>query len=480
MKHYAYRLLPALLGAVLAACAIPQRLTPPPKPRPLPSISANARTALKNHVAADMPWPHRQWWRMFNDPELDRLVRQALHNNPDMALTAARLDIARTDVARAKAELGTSFALNGGINRQRLSTNGLFPPPIGGETVTEEQLSIDAHREIDWWHRDRDLIQAAVSNEQAQRAQRAQARLLLEQALITTYFRFARDERQVALLRTLYHHDQSLLRIAQTALNAGATSAMPVVRAEAGLAEAREQVFSYQARSRIDRIALAALAGRGPDWARHLKAPAAYYNSPAPLPRHLALDLLARRPDVVVRYWLLRAAAARVHAAKAGFYPNISLTASAGLDTLTLAKLLEPSSLMASAGAAIHLPLFMPGALKADLGRARSQYDAAVDQYNRTVINAAREVGEQLTTLRALKRELAAQYRVIDAQAQELRIARTRYQAGSAGIAALFRSENRWIESQLQTNVLGTRRLDAVARLMEALGGGYHEHETPT
>ncbi|MHB8415343.1 MAG: TolC family protein, partial [Acidiferrobacteraceae bacterium] len=227
---------------------------------------------------------------MFKDPALDGLVRQALHNNPDMALAAARLDIARTNVERAKAELGTSFALNGGANRQRLSTNGLFPPPIGGETVTEEQLSIDAHREIDWWHRDRDLIQAALSSEQAQRAQNAQGRLLLEKALITAYFRFGRDERQLALLRTLYRHDQSLLRIAQTALSAGATSAMPVVRAETGLAKAREEVLSYQARSRLDRIALAALVGHGPAWAHHLKAPAAYYPSPVPLPRHLALD----------------------------------------------------------------------------------------------------------------------------------------------------------------------------------------------
>ncbi|MHB1529799.1 MAG: efflux transporter outer membrane subunit [Acidiferrobacteraceae bacterium] len=476
MKPCAYRLLPALLGATLTACAIPQRLTPAPTPRPLPSISDNARAALKTHVATGAPWPSRQWWRMFKDPALDGLVRQALHNNPDMALAAARLDIARTNVERAKAELGTSFALNGGANRQHLSTNGLFPPPIGGETVTEEQLSIDAHREIDWWHRDRDLIQAALSSEQAQRAQNAQGRLLLEKALITAYFRFGRDERQLALLRTLYRHDQSLLRIAQTALSAGATSAMPVVRAETGLAKAREEVLSYQARSRLDRIALAALVGHGPAWAHHLKAPAAYYPSPVPLPRHLALDLLARRPDVVVRYWLLRAAAARVHAAKAGFYPNISLTATAGLDTLTLAKLLEPSSLMASAGAAIHLPLFMPGALKANLGRARSQYDAAVDQYNHTVINAAREVGEQLTTLRALNRELSAQHRVIDAQTQELRIVQTRYQAGSAGIAVLFRSENRWIESRLEATVLDARRLQAVAGLVEALGGGYQTH----
>ncbi|MHB8563798.1 MAG: TolC family protein, partial [Acidiferrobacteraceae bacterium] len=142
----------------------------------------------------------------------------------------------------------------------------------------------------------------------------------------------------------------------------------------------------------------------------------------------------------------------------------------------TLAKLLEPSSLMASAGAAIHLPLFMPDALKANLGRARSQYDAAVDQYNHTVINAAREVGEQLTTLRALNRELSAQHRVIDAQAQELRIVRTRYQAGSAGIAVLFRSENRWIESRLEATLLDARRLQAVAGLVEALGGGYQTH----
>lgn len=464
------------LLAVLSSCSPPPRLTAAPAPQKMPALTRTARGALRAGAVSPGPWPHQEWWRQFGDPQLDRLIQQAFAQNPSLALAAARLESARQQVMKARAQLGTSLDLGGGIQRERLSANGLIPPPFGGVSVTDSTIAVSAHRELDWWHRDRDLIRAAGAALGAQQAQLQQARLLLTRALLVGYFQLWNDEQQRTITAQVLADDRALLHLAQAANREGAASDLPVVEAEAEVANTRERLFAQQHAVRVDRIRLAALAGHGPDWGRRLHAPSLHPEVTAPIPRHIALDLLAHRPDITARYWLVQAAAARVQAAKAGFYPNIDLSATAGLDSLTLSRLLSASSLTTAAGFAIHLPLFMPGTLRANLGLSRAGYDAAVDQYNAAIISAARDVGIQLSALASLRAERGQARAATAAQARRLDIIRARYQAGAAALPDVLRAERAWLATRAQSQSLDAARLSATAVLTETLGGGYRRH----
>lgn len=466
----------ALALAILSGCTVPPRLTPRPALHPVPALNHTTGAALRTGAVGHGAWPRQEWWRKFRDPQLNHLMTQALANNPGLALAAARLESARAQVLKARAQLGSSFGFSGGVNRERLSANGLIPPPFGGISVTDSQLAVSAHRELDWWHRDHDLILAASAALEAQEAQLQQARLLLAQGLLVAYFQFAGDEQQRLITERVLADDRTLLTFAEAANQAGASSDLPVVEARAEVANTRAHLLAQRHAVRIDRIRLAALAGHGPDWAAQLHAPVLRVHETPVIPAHLALDLLAHRPDITARYWLVRAAAARVRAAKAGFYPNIDLSATAGLDSLTLSRLLSASSLATSAGIAIHLPLFMPGTLKADLGLSRADYDAAVDQYNDAIVSAARDVGIQLSALTALQAEQTQERAAVAAEARRLYIVRARYQAGAAALPDVLHAERAWLAARAQSESLKAARFSTIAVLTETLGGGYQQH----
>ncbi|HET9122847.1 MAG TPA: efflux transporter outer membrane subunit, partial [Acidiferrobacteraceae bacterium] len=449
-----------VLGIALGACAIPMRSQKAPQIRPMPSLSSSGNQGA---------WPERSWWKVFGDAQLDRLVAEGLKNNPGLAATRTRLRSANAAVRAARAALGTRFAADSSLEREKLSANGLFPPPLGGSSFTQSQLSASASRELDLWHENRDLIAASVSARAAQSAEIAEARLLLTRAIVNAYFAWTQDAAIRHIRTAELKRSDTLLRFAKMAYRAGAGSQQSVMAARAEVASAHLQRDTAGERVDADRVALAALLGHGPRYGRTI-TPATSITVPVPaLPPDLRLDLLARRPDIAGRYWTVRAAAARVGAAKAGFYPNISLSAMGGVQSLTLSQLLSASSLMGTAGIAVHLPLFEPDTLKARLTQARADYDQAVDEYNNAVVTAARNVASDLVRIDALRREQRDLADLRSAHARELAIAQHRYRVGAASIIPVLEAQNGLARIEVQQQTLTGARAEALASLLGAL-----------
>ncbi|MES2938516.1 MAG: efflux transporter outer membrane subunit [Pseudomonadota bacterium] len=446
---------------LLAGCASTSGIAPEAKLRTPDSFGLRADAATQ--VSA-------QWWRDFGDPQLDALIAQALRDNPTLKVAQARLARARSVLEVANA--ATLPQVNGSleITRQRYTENGLVPPPIAGSVRDIATLQLGTSWEIDFFGKYSQALEAALGASRAADADVQAARVLLASQVARSYFQLARlhDQLQVAE-RTLAQRQESL-KLVRDRVSAGLDTALELRQSEGALPEARQQIEALREQSQITRNALAALVGQ-PDVAVAARPLAAL--KPVAIPAAVPADLLGRRAEIVAARWRVEAAGHEVQSAKAQFYPNINLTAFIGLSSIGLGKLLDPGSLQAGIGPAIHLPIFDAGRLRANLRGKTADLDAAVESYNGAVLDAVREAADQLTSAQSIARQQAEQREAQTAAEQAYAIALQRYRAGLGTYLNVLAAETAVLNQRRLAVDLAARALDTRVQLMRALGGGF-------
>jgi outer membrane protein TolC len=223
----------------------------------------------------------------------------------------------------------------------------------------------------------------------------------------------------------------------------------------------------------IARNRLAALAGAGPDRGLALQPPAASPKREFGLPPNLAADLLGRRPDLQAARLRAEAAAKRIRVARAGFYPDLNLTAFIGAQSLGLHNLTKSGSDIGQGALALSLPIFQGGRLEGAYRGARAEYDAAVAAYDRTLIAALQETADAAASSRALEQRLAAARESLAAGEGAYRVARLRYEGGLSTYLDLLTAEDQLIAQRRAVAQLEARALSLDANLVRALGGGF-------
>lgn len=465
--------LPLLLGA---CAAIPPHQDPAVKARPYPLAATLEKSGGSGGFVAGQ-WPAEAWWKTFQDPQLDRLMDVALAQNPDLKIAAARVQLAGQQVALARAALRPTAGLGGQVQRERFSANGMIPPPYGGTTQNQGDLSLDFNYDLDWWNKHGDALRAALDEKQAAEADRAEARLLVSTALVQAYVRLQGDESLARIARETLSQRQGIRSLVARRAEAGLENALAVHQSDAEVETAAARVDAFRRAVTLDRQAVLTLAGIGPDGTDQVAASSARIPIRFALPPRLSLDLLARRPDIMAQTWRVEAAAARIQVARAGFYPNINLGAAAGFESIDLAKLLSSQSLTASAGIAVHLPIFETRTLQAQLRTRYGEYDLAVEEYNKRLLHAAAEVAAQLTTLAILQTEQTHQAAAQAAAEQAFQVAGRRYRAGLTGFLAVLQSERDVLAAKESAARLEQARMESTVALIRALGGGYSAPE---
>ncbi len=235
--------------------------------------------------------------------------------------------------------------------------------------------------------------------------------------------------------------------------------------AEALVAEVDESV-------RLTRNSLAALLGAGPDRGLDVQLPKLAAHRPLALPADLKADLLGRKPEIVAARWRAEAAAARVGVARAAFYPNVNLLAFIGYQSLGLEHLTDDGSDVGSVGAAIHLPLFEGGRIRANYGEAQAEYDLAVASYNEAVTQSLREIADAIQSLQSLKTRLAATEEALARGTRAYELARMRYEGGLSDYQTVLTAEDALLATRNADNALRTRGYVLDVDLVRALGGG--------
>jgi NodT family efflux transporter outer membrane factor (OMF) lipoprotein len=475
-RNYLIAMLALLL--VLEGCADARNIRPAGK-----LIDPN--TLQSGQTLAAVPdgpglWPRDDWWRSFGDPQLDTLIDEAIANSPSLETAQARIAQARAASLLAGSALGPDVSAALKSSRQRLSEHGFFPAPFAGSKFTQTDLSLDLTYELDFWGRNRDLFRAAIDAQRAAEVEAYASRLLLAAGILKSYLQLDRAYALREVTQATLQQRQHLLDLTRMRVNAGIETQVELRQSSAAVPQTRGELIRLDEQIRLLENQLAALAGQGPDRGLVLTRPKLDFLQGVPLPTVIPADLLGRRPNVVAQRWRIESLGKEVKAARADFYPNINLTATVGFEALSLGKLLEGGSHTYAAGPAVRLPIFNAGRLRGRLQARAAEYDLAVADYNSAVVDAMREVADQLAILSAIDGERIAADQSLGALQGAFDLALLRYQSGLTNYLNVLIAEGQVLELRRLKVDIETRRLDASVSLIRALGGGFVPDSAPS
>ncbi len=462
---------PLLLSAVsaaalLAGCSFIPKYERPAAPVPAAYPAAGAAApATAGTPAADIDWR-----AFFTDPRLQKLIAIALENNRDLRVAALNIEQARAQFQIQRAGQFPTVAAAVNASRQ--------PSTVTGNYANSYQVGLAVSAwEIDFFGRIAALKEQALAQYFATEEARRSTQISLVSAVASGWFNLLADEELLDISRrTLQTRDESV-QLTKLRLENGVSSELDFSQAQ-GLAQAARATYAQQRRQRMqDENALALLLGQPlpQDVASTLDARTRLADAPAmpALTAGLPSDLLVRRPDIRQAEQQLVAANANIGAARAAFFPRISLTASAGTVSNELSGLFKGGSWAFSLAPQLALPIFDGGRNQATLDSARVGRDIAVAQYEKSIQTAFREVSDALAGQATLGEQFAAQRAQAAADAKRFELSDLRYRNGVASYLDLLDAQRSLFTSEqlvVQTRLL---QLQNQIALYKVLGGGW-------
>ena len=466
------RLTPAVLAAaLLAACASTGGLHT--HAHAIEANSVQASHSLADVTLSPAAWPSDTWWHDFGDPQLDALIDTALRDQPSLRIAEARVRAAESVATIAGAAESPQVNASAHSMRQRFSEHGTVAPPVAGTWQTINDVTVGASWELDFWGKNRAAVDAALDRQHAAEVGAQAARLMLTTAIARTYLRLDAAYAQRDLAEQTLAQREQILALTRKRVAAELDSQLELTQAEAALPATRERIAAIDESIALLGNQLAALEGHGPDDGQAIRRPHLAAVGPVALPSRLPVDLIGRRPDVVAERWRVEATGKEIAVARAQFYPDISLNAFVGLQRLGFDNFLDAGSRVLGIGPAISLPIFDGGRLRGNLGLHQADYDAAVESYNATVIDAVHDVVDQLVSLDAVSRQGREQAQALALSEHAYDLAQRRYRAGLASYLQVLAAETQVIAQRQQTLLLQTRERELHLSLIRALGGGY-------
>jgi NodT family efflux transporter outer membrane factor (OMF) lipoprotein len=456
-------------AALLAGCASTGGLHSGVQPIAADSLHA---TQSLNGVARDAAaWPRSAWWKAAGDTQLDQLVTEALADNPDMALVDARVRAALAVADGSNAQRKPT--LNGGANIAGARLPPILPPIANGHFGAIRYGYLSFKWDLDLWGGKRAAWQAAVGKARAAQVDAQAARLQLSANVVQAYFDLAGAYAQQKFAKAELQRAEDFLQLTHKRVARGIDSKFALARIDGETASARAHLEATNNAVRTGGMVLAALLGKGPDRALSIQPPQLPAIPALVLPADLPANLLGRRPDVVAARWRAEAATQDIKVAKSKFFPNISISSLAGLIAPASTDLLSLSNRFYTVQPALALPLFEGGALRANLAGKDAARDAAVAQYNQTLVHAINQVASRADDLRSLGVQVQDANSARASAAEAYKLAMQRYRAGVGSYLEVLSVRQELIVAEQQMAMLQTRRSVAWAALNEALGGGF-------
>lgn len=463
--------LASALVLTLAGCASPAGISPGAKKVTASAVGVSDEAAAAPVVA--------EWWQGFGDAGLSELVARALEGSPSLRAVQARL--ARSQAAVDTVHAARGLQVNGAFDatRQHFTTNGMIPPPLAGTMRDTATLQASASWEIDFFGRNRAALDSAIGAQRAAEADTQAARVLLASQVARTYVQLARLVEQRDQAQRAFAQRDEILALIRQRVQAGLDSQVELRQGEGALPETRVQLEALDEQITLARHALAALTAQAPQALDRL-SPQLTAVQAVPLPAQVPADLLGRRADISAARWRVEAATSDVAAARAQFYPNVNLTAFAGLSSIGLDRLFKSGSEQYGAGPAIRLPIFDAGRLRANLRGRSADLDAAIETYNATVIDAVRDVADQISSLQSIARQQDEQRAAHAASESAYDVALQRYKAGLGTYLVVLNAEASVLNQRRAATDLKARALETQVALIRSLGGGYADEATRT
>ena len=414
-----------------------------------------------------------KWWEVFGDPQLNRLEELVDINNQNVKQAEAQYRQARTLIDLNHANYYPTIGAAPSITQADTGKNS------GRLSGTSQSFSLPAtvSWEPDLWGRVRLAVENAVENAQVSAADLQNIRLSMQALLATDYFVLAGNDMQQAILQNTIEAYRRNLQLTVNRYNGGVASKSDVTLAQTQLAGAQAQSTDLKIARAVNEHAIAVLTGRPPVElsieVRKIDAP------PPPIPVAVPSLLLERRPDISAAERTMAAANANVGIAQTAYYPTLSLSATPGLLSTSLANLFTWGSRVWSAGPAISQTLFDFGRRDASLRGVEAAYDSTVASYRQIVLSAFQEVEDDLANLRYLAEEAVQQQEAVVAAEQAVDLELARYRAGTDSYINVITTQTIALSDEQAAVSILQRRMLAAVDLIKALGGGWDASTLP-
>ncbi|HEX8449287.1 MAG TPA: efflux transporter outer membrane subunit [Allosphingosinicella sp.] len=451
-----------LAALLLAGCSQQPKYVQPALPT-APEYPAQSWAATAGPRAVDV-----EWRGFFRDPRLQALIERSLEHNRDLRVAVLRIEEARGQYRIRRADRLPTLDASAGASRSR-------GEGFDGGAATASRFEVGASVaafELDFWGRVRSLTESARANYLSTIHARRSFQISLIADVAEAYLSERELDARIELARTTVASRTRALGIGKLRLDAGVTSALDYRQIETLLTQAQTQLANLELERARSRNTLEFLVGGPVPDALPAPRPLAGQGIVENISAGLPSELLANRPDILEAEEQLRAANADVGAARAAFFPRISLTGALGFASAALGSLLSGGALTWTAGADVGLPIFDGGRNKGNLDVANARRGIATAAYERAIQNAFREVADRLAGRRWLADRLASQQREAAAQRERAELATLRYQNGVANYLEVLDAQRELFAAEQQ--VVATRReqLTNSVDLYVALGGG--------
>lgn len=461
LKH-----LPFLPVVLLASCTLGPDFQ-------VPGLSVGSKwKESRADTAARLP---DDWWRLFNDSELNQLVNRALTANNDLAAAKARLDTSRALVGIDRARLFPQLGLSGSAGTSRNSADAMaenLPPGVEIDLQAERYRStFDLSYEPDLWGKNRRALEASTADAAASAGVLDSQRLGIAAEVARQYFLLRGLDAQESVVRDTLTSRQEALDIQKSKTQAGLIDGISVSRARTELELAENDLAAVQRQRGAAEHALAVLCGTSPS-----NFSVTRRTSTTQLPSieaGLPADVLNRRPDVRAAIEELRAANARIGVAEAAFYPNFTLSAGGGFESMDVKRFLDWENRVLSLGAGATAPLFDAGSNRSNLQAARSRYDEALARYRQSLLVALREVEDALVDLKGLARSRRSLEAALASSRETRALSQERYDKGLTSYLEVVDADRTVLQVRLALSQTDAQQRITLATLAKALGGGW-------
>lgn len=460
MRPSASRLAAALCTCWLASCTVG-----PDYHRPAIDTPSSFRYASPNAEVVDAST--LQWWSQFNDPVLDGLIQRALDQNKDLAIAAARVDEFYGRLMSTRAALFPQIGANFAGSRSRGVPAPGFPPAVGNQV----QLDVMASWEIDLFGRLRRMTEAARANYLGTQAAQQATRIALISSVATSYLLLRDLDQRLEIAKSTLASRAGALALFQERYGGGVVSQLQVSQAKSEYESAQASVYAFQQQIAQQENALSLLLGDNPGPIARGK-PLTQLTAPA-IPAGLPSSLLERRPDILQAEQALISANASIGAARAQYFPNISLTGLFGAASTALSGLWTGPARIWSFAGAVSQPIFTGGAIAGSVRTAEALQKQALLSYEQTIQSAFADVEDALVGVARVRDQLQATNRQVDALVQYTSLAGDLYEGGYTSYLEVLDAERSLFAAQLQQSQLQDQELAQIVALYKALGYGW-------
>lgn len=418
--------------------------------------------------------PKTAWWTVFHDDELNGLENDLLVANQTLKVSIATFQQARATAAITNATIFPTVGVSPSVGMQRYSgtrPTGSTVPTTGAVTQGNWLLPFTVSYEVDLFGKRRRTIESAQATYQASAADLENVRLVLTAELAADFFTLRELDSEIGILNRTVVALQKGLQLVQSRHAGGVASGLDVAQEETLLNTTRTQATLLQQQRKQFEDAIAVLVGKtAPDFHVPLRELTV---EPPNIDTSLPSDLLERRPDIAESERQMASANAQIGVAKAAYYPSVVLFGEGGWNSINVSQLFNAESAIWAVGANIAEPIFTGGARRAQVQFSQAGYDATVANYRGTVLNALREVQDNITGLEVLATARQSQADAVESSRRQLDIATSRYVGGLVNYLDVVNAQQILLSNEQEAAVIQGQRLVTSVLLVKALGGGW-------